>query len=36
MISNFDNQRPWPAPGTIVSVPAYIFFRHKGIVSDRS
>jgi hypothetical protein len=25
----------WPKPGTIVSVPAYVFFRHKGIVSDR-
>lgn len=25
----------WPAPGTVVSVPAYVFFRHKGIVSDR-
>lgn len=25
----------WPAPGTVVSVPAYVFFRHKGIISDR-
>ena len=25
----------WPAPGTIVSVPAYLVFHHKGIVSDR-
>lgn len=25
----------WPAPGTVVSVPAYVFFRHKGIVSER-
>jgi hypothetical protein len=25
----------WPGPGTVVSVPAYIIFRHKGIVSDR-
>lgn len=31
----FGNQVQWPAPGTIVSVPAYIWFRHKGIVSDR-
>lgn len=29
----FANQ--WPAAGTIVSVPAYVIFRHKGIVSDR-
>jgi hypothetical protein len=27
--------REWPAPGSIVSVPAYVFFRHKGVVSDR-
>ena len=25
----------WPRPGSIVSVPAYVLFRHKGIVSDR-
>jgi hypothetical protein len=25
----------WPTAGTILSVPAYIVFRHKGIVSDR-
>jgi hypothetical protein len=25
----------WPTPGTVVSVPAYVLFRHKGIVSDR-
>lgn len=31
----YDNQHQWPAPGTVVSVPAYIFFRHKGVVSDR-
>jgi hypothetical protein len=31
----FGNLVQWPAPGTIVSVPAYVFFRHKGIVSDR-
>lgn len=36
MIRNFGTQPHWPTPGTIVSVPAYIFFRHKGIVSDRS
>lgn len=30
-----DNQHQWPAPGTVISVPAYIFFRHKGVVSDR-
>jgi hypothetical protein len=27
--------KTWPSPGSIVSVPAYVFFRHKGIVSDR-
>jgi hypothetical protein len=27
--------KQWPTPGSIVSVPAYVFFRHKGIVSDR-
>jgi len=32
-VSTFENR--WPAPGTIVSVPAYVFLRHKGIVSDR-
>lgn len=32
-MSIFANQ--WPIPGTIVSVPAYVIFRHKGIVSDR-
>lgn len=31
----FSNMPQWPTPGTIVSVPVYIFFRHKGIVSDR-
>lgn len=25
----------WPKPGSIVSVPAYIILRHKGVVSDR-
>ena len=34
-MSIFENRVQWPAPGTIVSVPAYIFFRHKGIVSNR-
>ena len=29
------NQTEWPAPGSVVSVPAYLVFRHKGIVSDR-
>jgi hypothetical protein len=29
------NRPQWPAPGTVVSVPAYVIFRHKGIVSDR-
>lgn len=31
----YDNQPQWPAPGTVISVPAYVFFRHKGVVSDR-
>lgn len=30
----YDNQHQWPAPGTVISVPAYVFFRHKGIISD--
>ena len=25
----------FPSPGTVVWVPAYLFWRHKGIVSDR-
>lgn len=25
----------WPAPGTVVSVPIILGYRHKGIVSDR-
>jgi hypothetical protein len=25
----------WPAPGSIISVPILLFFRHRGIVSDR-
>ena len=28
------NHPQWPAPGTVISVPAYLFLRHKGIVSD--
>lgn len=24
----------WPTPGSVVSVPAYLFLRHRGIVSD--
>jgi hypothetical protein len=28
-------QTRWPAAGSIVSVPAYVVFRHKGIVSDQ-
>ena len=35
MSTTWGNQVRWPAPGTIISVPAYVFFRHKGIVSDR-
>ena len=31
----YDNQRRWPGPGTVISVPAYILFRHEGVVSDR-
>ena len=27
--------RQWPTPGSIISVPAYVLLRHKGIVSDR-
>jgi hypothetical protein len=26
---------PWPQPGTVVSVTIFLFYRHKGIVSDR-
>ncbi len=25
----------WPAPGTVVSIPIFLVYRHKGIVSDR-
>jgi hypothetical protein len=25
----------WPAPGVVVSIPTHLFYRHKGIVSDR-
>lgn len=33
---NYYSPQPrWPATGTVISVPAYVFFRHKGIVSDR-
>lgn len=29
-------QRPvWPEAGTVVSIPIFLFYRHKGIVSDR-
>lgn len=29
-------QRPvWPEAGTVVSIPIALFYRHKGIVSDR-
>lgn len=31
----FNSQPQWPSSGTVVSVPAYLFFRHKGIVSNR-
>jgi hypothetical protein len=31
----FSSGVQWPLPGTIVSVPTYVVFRHKGIVSDR-
>ena len=31
----FANHPQWPTPGTVISVPAYLFLRHKGIVSDR-
>lgn len=27
--------RAWPVPGTVVSVPIFVIYRHKGIVSDR-
>lgn len=26
---------PYPAPGTVIWIRAYLFYRHKGIVSDR-
>lgn len=26
---------PWPRPGTVVSVTILLFYRHKGVVSDR-
>lgn len=32
---NIPHSRNWPVPGSIVSVPAYLIFRHKGIVSER-
>jgi hypothetical protein len=32
---NIRQPHQWPAPGSIVSVPAFVIFRHKGIVSDR-
>jgi hypothetical protein len=36
---NGDNQRVgsvnWPQPGTVVSIPILLFYRHTGIVSDR-
>lgn len=25
----------WPQPGTVVSIPTFLIYRHKGIVSDR-
>lgn len=25
----------WPQPGTVVSIPTFVIYRHKGIVSDR-
>jgi hypothetical protein len=25
----------YPAPGTVVSIPLYVFWRHKGLISDR-
>lgn len=37
MILNSSQHRAlsWPVPGTIVSIPILVLFRHKGIVSDR-
>lgn len=32
---NIFQQYAYPAPGSIVSTPAYLIFRHKGIVSAR-
>lgn len=34
-MGGFDLHYQYPATGTVVSVPAYFIFRHKGIVSDR-
>jgi hypothetical protein len=31
----FNDSEKYPAPGTIVSVRAFVFWRHKGIVSDQ-
>lgn len=25
----------WPQPGTVVSIPTFLVYRHKGIISDR-
>jgi hypothetical protein len=30
----FGTLNNWPTPGTVVSVPAFLVYRHKGIVSD--
>lgn len=31
----FNDSRKYPAPGTVVSVQAFIFWRHRGIVLDQ-
>lgn len=38
MESKMNNQnfrQQWPAPGNVVYINTHVFFRHKGIVSDR-
>jgi len=32
---NPDVSKPWPRPGTVVSVAILLVYRHKGVVSDR-
>lgn len=32
---NQSSRQQWPAPGSVVYIYTHLFFRHKGIVSDR-